>query len=99
MATKKGATKSTKKGASKKGGGSKKGAGKRGGAAKTAGASEFSLKAADRTRIDRASQSIAQAIERALEAQRLPGRPGPIIVGIRIDPRTKRITLVNELER
>lgn len=85
MATKKSTKKSAKKGA-------KKGA---------AGAGGAQGAAAARVEIDRASQTIARAVEAAIARQRFPGGRirGPIIVGIWIDPITKKVQVINQLEQ
>lgn len=87
-----------KKGSSKKraaGGSSKKGAGQ------DTPAAALQIGSATRVQIDRAAQTIARAVEGAIARQQLPGGRirGPIIVGIWIDPITKRVQVVNQLEQ
>lgn len=88
------ATKKAAKGGAKKGAG-KKGAAKKGG---TTAAGGIQLKANERVRIDKASQTIAQSVQRALGAQQGPSRlRRPILIGIRINPVTREIEIINQL--
>jgi hypothetical protein len=56
-----------------------------------------SFKATDRLQIDQASRVIAQAVERAVAGQQLPGGiRGPILCGIWYDPISKKVQVFNQ---
>ena len=89
---------------SAKKGSAKKGAAKKGGAkggAKAASAQAGVLTSASRLQIDRAAATIARSVETAIARQQLPGGRlrGPILVGIWIDPITKKVQVFNQLEQ
>ena len=88
----------TKKSAKK--GSAKKGAAKKG-SAKGTSAQASLLTPASRLQIDRAAATIARSVETAIARQQLPGGRlrGPILVGIWIDPITKKVQVFNQLEQ